>query len=164
MITILNLLIKGFAKAIYMMLKVLNLQYALIVLAVWLILYFTGVATPDSPAFIICQVLLIIAVVLSILLTIYKMITSSIAPKKPKQAQEGIISTTDHQSVMTAQKPINTVKANKQIKEKPRYFRVTQNPRYIMAEYSDRCILYYQTGDKLRHIRTDFKSDDTQTV
>jgi len=41
--------------------------------------------------------------------------------------------------------------------EKPVYYRVKQNPDYVMAEYSDRYELYKITGGGLTKIRTDFK-------
>lgn len=41
--------------------------------------------------------------------------------------------------------------------EKPKYYRVKQNPNYVMAEYSDKYELYKITNGKLTLIRTDFK-------
>lgn len=42
-------------------------------------------------------------------------------------------------------------------KEIPRYFRVAQNPHYVMAEYSDRVVLFYETKEGLKYVRTDNK-------
>ena len=42
--------------------------------------------------------------------------------------------------------------------DKPYYFRVSQNPKYLMAEYEDRYELYYEGKDGLKFIRTDFKN------
>lgn len=40
---------------------------------------------------------------------------------------------------------------------KPNFFRVSQNPKYIMAEYPDRYELYFDTGSQMKYIRTDYK-------
>ncbi len=42
-------------------------------------------------------------------------------------------------------------------KETPRYYRVAQNPHYVMAEYSDRVVLFYETKEGLQYVRTDDK-------
>jgi hypothetical protein len=41
--------------------------------------------------------------------------------------------------------------------EKPKIYRVMQNPQYIMYEYSDRVELYKETEKGLLFVRTDFK-------
>lgn len=41
--------------------------------------------------------------------------------------------------------------------EVPRYFRVAQNPKYVMAEYSDRVELFYDSPRGLKYVRTDYK-------
>ncbi len=40
----------------------------------------------------------------------------------------------------------------------PVYFRVAQNPKYVMAEYADRVELYYETPRGLKYVRTDYKT------
>ncbi len=40
----------------------------------------------------------------------------------------------------------------------PVYYRVAQNPKYVMAEYSDRVELYYETPRGLKYVRTDYKT------
>ena len=41
--------------------------------------------------------------------------------------------------------------------EKPKYYRVKQNPEYLMAEYADRYELYRITPNGLVKVRTDYK-------
>jgi hypothetical protein len=43
--------------------------------------------------------------------------------------------------------------------EKPAIYRIMQNPRYVMYEYSDRVELYKETEKGLMYIRTDFKKN-----
>ena len=40
----------------------------------------------------------------------------------------------------------------------PVYYRVAQNPKYVMAEYVDRVELYYETPRGLKYVRTDYKT------
>ena len=40
----------------------------------------------------------------------------------------------------------------------PTYYRVAQNPKYVMAEYADRVELYYETPRGLKYVRTDYKT------
>ena len=42
--------------------------------------------------------------------------------------------------------------------EKPRYYKLKQNPDYVMAEYSDRYELFLITAKGLEKVRTDYKS------
>jgi hypothetical protein len=42
--------------------------------------------------------------------------------------------------------------------ETPRYYRVAQNPKYVMAEYSDRVELFYDSPRGLKYVRTDYKN------
>ena len=41
--------------------------------------------------------------------------------------------------------------------EKPRYYKLKQNPDYVMAEYSDRYELFLITANGLKKVRTDYK-------
>ncbi len=44
--------------------------------------------------------------------------------------------------------------------EKPKYYRVKQNPNYVMAEYSDRYELYYDDGNELKFVKVNFKDKE----
>ena len=39
----------------------------------------------------------------------------------------------------------------------PKYYKVKQNPAYVMAEFKDRYELYLKTKDGLKLVRTDYK-------
>ena len=41
--------------------------------------------------------------------------------------------------------------------ETPRFYRVAEDPRYVMAEYSDRIELFFKTPEGYRYVRTDRK-------
>ena len=45
--------------------------------------------------------------------------------------------------------------------EAPKYFRVAQNPKYVMTEYSDRVELFYESPRGLKYVRTDYKNSQT---
>ena len=54
----------------------------------------------------------------------------------------------------------NQVKHQKEfskLKITPSYYRVNQNPRYIVAEFPDRYELYYEEDNGMKYVRTDYK-------
>ncbi len=42
----------------------------------------------------------------------------------------------------------------------PLYYRVAQNPKYVMAEYPDRYELYYDDGGKLKFVKVNIKNQE----
>jgi hypothetical protein len=54
---------------------------------------------------------------------------------------------------------IKTIQPQTKINKKPFYYRVSQNPQYIMAEYNDRYELFYEGKNGLKYIRTDYKNN-----
>lgn len=150
------ILIKAFVKLVsdglYKVLKLLNLQYTFLVLVVAFVLYVTGVLVEGTTLYLAFQILLVTSIVFSVLVSVYKMIK----PKnKPKEQEE-------KPQVIDAEKVKEKPMKQKKQKEVAKYYRVSQNPRYVMAEYSDRVVLYYQKDNKLKLIRTDYYRTDAQ--
>ena len=144
-------LIKGVFKLIYKLISLFNLQFALFVVLIGTLLYFTGTLSNNQTVLLVFQAALIISVVYAILTTIKKLLGIGKKVKKSKGMQivepERKTKTEEEQTVSVEQ-PI----------EKPRYYRVKQNPDYVMAEYSDKYELYRIGQNGLIKIRTDYKS------
>ena len=144
-------LIKGVFKLIYKLISLFNLQFTLFVVLIGTLLYFTGTLSNNQTVLLVFQTTLIISVVYAILTTIKKLLGIGKKVKKSKGMQivepERKTKTEEEQTVSVEQ-PI----------EKPRYYRVKQNPDYVMAEYSDKYELYRIGQNGLIKIRTDYKS------
>ncbi len=119
-----------------------------------LVLFFTGVFENNPALLIIFYVLIIISIVYAILATIKKLLGLDKKVKKSKGAQ--IVSTekaeeqTENTEVTIEPTVVSKV-------ETPTYFKVKNQPDYIMAEYSNRYELFKKTENGLKKIRTDYK-------
>lgn len=144
-------LIKGVFKLIYKLISLFNLQFTLFVVLIGTLLYFTGTLSNNQTVLLVFQAALIISVVYAILTTIKKLLGIGKKVKKSKGMQivepERKTKTEEEQTVSVEQ-PIG----------KPKYYRVKQNPDYVMAEYSDKYELYRIGQNGLIKIRTDYKS------
>ncbi|MBE7061786.1 MAG: hypothetical protein E7382_04540 [Clostridiales bacterium] len=145
-------------KAIYSVISIFNLQLALLVLVVGLVVYLTG-AMNNPTVKLIFDGAFILSVVFAILLTIKKLLGIGKSPKKSKGVQ--VVNT--EQTVQQAQ-PVQPVVATPIIQsqtvapETPVYYRVKGNDNYVMAEYSDKYELFLITDGGLKKVRTDFKN------
>ncbi len=150
-------------KAAYAIISFLYLQYALLVLLVGLILLITGVFSENQSIYVIFWVVLGLSVVLCVYLNLKRL-----APQdKPKKRREVIYQLQAPQSLpngevdISFQQPVVQnayVPVPEPIQEKPlRYFRVKQNPNYIVGEFSDRFEVYLVTQGGLKKIRADYK-------
>lgn len=145
-------------KAIYSVISIFNLQLALLVLVVGLVVYLTG-AMNNPTVKLIFDGAFILSVVFAILLTIKKLLGIGKSPKKSKGVQ--VVNT--EQTVQQAQ-PVQPVLATPIIQsqtvapETPVYYRVKGNDNYVMAEYSDKYELFLITDGGLKKVRTDFKN------
>ena len=145
-------------RAIYSVISIFNLQLALLVLVVGLVVYLTG-AMNNPTVKLIFDGAFILSVVFAILLTIKKLLGIGKSPKKSKGVQ--VVNT--EQTVQQAQ-PVQPVVATPIIQsqtvapEKPVYYRVKGNDNYVMAEYSDKYELFLITDGGLKKVRTDFKN------
>ena len=139
--------IDRFFRALWRVIEKLSLQPLLTVIAVWLILL---ALLPDKKitlAFIIIFLVLMgLALVYAVIATIYK-IMKYIAETADRRRERRVRAETFDESEVE--------------RESPTYYRVTQNPDYVMAEYSDRYELFYDDGGKLKYIKTTFKNGVT---
>ena len=161
-------------KAVYKILSVFNLQFALLVMAVGVVLYFCGVFENGGFPLLIFCLSFMCSVLVAVFLTARKIL--GIAPKKEKKSHVQILNQpTTEQPVQTVQQPqqvvqpvqqtvaqpvqppVGNVYNETQTAEQPRYFRVKQNPNYLMAEYSNKYELYLITPNGLKLVRTDYK-------
>jgi hypothetical protein len=153
-------LIKGVLKFIYKLLSLFNLQITLLIGVVGIILFFSGVFENNSGAELIFFILLIFSILYAVYASVRKILRLDVQ-KKEKRSRIEIVETKSVEkdskeqiSNINEQYLLNEPKIEV---EKPKYYRVKQNPNYVMAEYSDRYELYYKTANGLKKVRTDYK-------
>ncbi len=180
-------------KLVFKLISLFQLQLALVVSIVGIIVYATGGFEDNTVGVTIYLVVLFITVLYAILGTIRKFLGLDDKKKKSKEkdkkdkgknkdkdkkkkplfknkdvAQNEISATESgsatevrhSESVANPQpEPLRNTEGvqTKTAGEEPKYFRVKNNPNYVMAEYSDRYELYQITNGKLTKVRTDFK-------
>lgn len=155
-------------KFLYIIIKFLNLQLAVLVALIGLLLYITGKLEGGALATIFY-----ILLVLSLFYAIIKTIQSILFPKSKKEKNNRKVEIVDTKETttqttvppvpptQTAVPPTQTAVppiAPPTDAKYPQYFVVKQNPKYIMAEFSDRYELYEKTAHGLVKVRTDPKS------
>lgn len=147
--------IKAVFKVIYKVIAYLNLQPILLVSLIGLVLYFTGVYDGNQVVRICLQVAFILSALYAIGATIKKLLGFEGRIKRTKGAQ--IVEEQGKEEPSQTQEEKQSEKVP--LTETPRYFRVKQNPDYVMAEFSDRYELYLVTDCGLQKIRTDYKQN-----
>lgn len=165
--------------AIYAVVSLFKLQYALLVIVTWVILLLAGI-TEKYP---IANVLLSMALVASVVYAVFAILKGLLGfgGKKKKRRGAQVVKSkkaTDEQAdepekivaesgAVNSNAPIESERVNSNssiqtppiaINDQPKYYRVKQNPELIMAEFLDRYELYKISGDSLVKIRTDFKN------
>ena len=161
-------IIVGFFSVIYKVLSLFNLQFTLLVALVGVVLYFTGTLSNGGAVAIIFYVALIASIIYAIVASIRKLLGLGKKVKRSKGMQivEGSKENQDGTGVgtcnvgaqpLTSGQIVEPQQVIVQQVDKPRYYRVKQNPEYIMAEYSDRVELFKISGSKLIKVRTDYK-------
>lgn len=152
---------KDFFKTIfsfvYKFFNALNLIPALFVALIGLVLYVTGTLNAYPVVAVIFQVLLVVTAIYAIVATVRKLLGLDKKVKKSKGMQ--IVSDDEKQNAgdQATQQASSAEKPLEKVADKPRYFKLKQNPDYIMAEYSDRYELFLITDGGLKKIRTDYK-------
>ena len=144
---------------IYKLLDVFNLIPAFFVLLLGAVLYFTGTLNAYPALMLIFQILLILTAVYAIIATIKRVLgLDNKKVKKSKGVQ--IVQPTNQQSSEQGSQAVavNNITPKTFQEEKPRYFKLKQNPDYIMAEYTDRYELFKITVNGLEKVRTDYKA------
>ena len=141
---------------LYKLISLLNLQFTLLVLLIGAVLFLTGVMDANKTVRTIFQGVLIISAIYAILNTIKRLLGIEKKVKRSKGAQI-INERQDDRGVQVGTQTTLSQGPTIVKEEKPMYFRVKQNPEYVMAEYSDRYELYRIVDGGLRKIRTDYK-------
>lgn len=159
--------IKVFFTVIYGILEFLNLQYTLLVGLIGVVLYFTGALDSNRIVLIIFCLVLVISVVYALIASIKKLLGLDKKVKRSKGVQmlsnsgdSVSVDNINRQSKIedSGQGERNFNNNSPTHLDRPRYYRVKQNPSYVMAEYSDRYELYKLVNGKLVKIRTDYKT------
>lgn len=169
-------------KFIYIFVKFLNLQPAVLIGLIGLVLYLTGKLDGTGGAL---QTIFYILLIFSLFYSIVKTIKSILFPNRNKEKNNDrkVESTykkeeTEENTTVppvvkvnetvvppvqpvppttTAVPPASEVKVETASKVSPVYYAVKQNPNYIMAEFPDRYELYLKTQNGLVKVRTDAK-------
>lgn len=161
-----NRLVFGIIKSIFgavfgvinKILSIFNLQPTALILLIGIVLYFTGTMEKTPILLTVFQLLVVVSLVYAIVSTIKSILGLGKKVKRSKGAQ---IINNDQQAPVSA--PINqTVPVAPVVmeQEKPVYFRVKQNPEYVMAEYKDRYELFKIVNGSLKKVRTDYKDGE----
>jgi hypothetical protein len=122
-------------------------------LLIGLVLYVTGTFEANPTFLTLYQVLLVISAVYAIITTIKRLLGVEKKVKRSKGAQ--IVERQAQPQPQTQQEIVPVVQ--NQVEQKPIYYRVKQNPEYVMAEYPDRYELFRITDGQMKKIRTDYK-------
>lgn len=179
-------IITGVFKLVYKLLSLFNLQFALLVLVVGVVLYFCGVFEGGGLPLIIFCLVFVFSIVAAVILTVKKLlgigkkekqlshvqilqqptpvvvqppVNQQYVQEQNSQAQyveQPVIYQTPPQSSQVGNNSNQTVVSVQN--EQPRYYRVKQNPNYLMAEYLDRYELFFITPQGLKKVRTDYKN------
>ncbi len=161
------------ANGIYFLISCVNLQYAILVLLVGLVLFLTGVFSSAPVVKTIFFIVLAITIFLAIFLTIKKLFVKKSDKKKKKDVGDvsdfGTENTAKQNQVESENQSVVTLPITEQMEiakengvtEKsvvyPIYSKVRQNNNYVMAEFEDRYELYYNSEKGLVRVRTDYK-------
>ena len=157
-----NRLIFGIIKTIfsavfgvlYKLIALLNLQLTLLLLLIGAVLYLTGVFEQGQTFLTLYQVLLVISAVYAVISTIKQLLGIE---KKVKLSKGAQIIDSKVQTEKLEQPIIAPTHTQIEPQQKPVYYRVKQNPEYVMAEYGDRYELFRVTDGQMKKIRTDYK-------
>ena len=154
-------LIKGIFKFVYKILSLFNLQPALAVILIGVLLYFTGVVDKYYAVKFVLEIALVLSAIYAISATLNKMLGGGKSVKKDKKSRGAQIVSQDknqppQKTESVDQKETETITEKKT--DSPIYYKVKNKPGYIMAEYVDRYELYRITDGGLEKIRTDYKN------
>ena len=152
-------MILGLLNAVYKVVNFLNLQLALLVSVIGVVLMITGTFENNPSVLIGFYIALGVSVLLGVVGGVCKLF--GIRKKdKTKQGVQIVGVDSDANTIKDAEQPVATQSVSHKPPVQtayPRCYAVKQNPKYIMAEYEDRYVLYYKGANGLVKVRTDFK-------
>ncbi|MBQ8427100.1 MAG: hypothetical protein IJX16_05015 [Clostridia bacterium] len=153
--------VKVFFTVIYSILSFFNLHFTLLVGLIGVVLYFTGALDNNRAVLIIFCIILILTIVYAVIASIKKLLGLDKKVKRSKGVQI-VPETEENRRAPDSADKIQQDFVEEQVAtvqvETPKYFRVKQNPSYLMAEYSDRYELYKIENGALKKVRTDYKT------
>ncbi len=164
-------IIKAVFSFIYKVLRFFNLQLALLVVLVGVILFFAGVFEGNVVVEMVFYIILIAAIFYGVVATVKKVLFSYKTEDNKRAKVEIVkkdeeVETLSQNSVPQQDEALVLTKNNTSIFQQserfvkgPKYYNVKQNPNFIMAEFSDRFELYEKTQNGLKKVRTDYKEN-----
>ena len=154
-----KLIFKVIISLVYKILDFFSLVPAFFVTLLGVVLYFTGTFENNPTLTLIFQIILIVTIVHAIVATTKKLLGLDNRKVKKSKGMQIINNQTAQQSQEQTSQTIENNPQQIVVKEeKPRYFKLKQNPDYVMAEYSDRYELFLITAKGLEKVRTDYKA------
>lgn len=131
-------IVDAFFQFLWNVIRALNIHLALSICLIWFVL---ANVLPESALnmsfWTVFTVLISVAIAYAIVATLYSFF--KFLKERPAQKKE--------------KKPI-VVSVNEVMGEgKPVYYRVAQNPKYVMAEYPDRYELFYDDNGELKFVK-----------
>ena len=146
-------------KVIYKIISAFNLQLPVLIGLVGLVLFFTGVLDSTPVLWTVVALALVISIAFSIMSFIKKILGLNKVSKKKKGVHimkepkaEETLDEKDAQDFSGV-----TLESERVDTEKPRYYKVKNKPSYVMAEYSDKYVLYKINEGRLEEVRRDVK-------
>jgi len=147
-------------KVLYKIIALLNLQLPLLVALIGIVLYLVGVFDGGGAPLAVFGIAMVISVVIAILGLLKKLLGLGGKVKKGKGMQivndnvkpQPTVYVQPEQVQVATQQGSNVLSS-----VAPKYFRVKQNPNYVMAEYPDRYELYRLSNGNMIKVRTDYK-------
>lgn len=165
-------IIKVFFTVIYSVLSFFNLHFTLLLGLIGIVLYFTGALSNNRAVLVVYALLLVLSVLYAVIASVKKLLGLDKKVKRSKGVQ--IVEKEDgerqDENTIQNQPPKQDIPMRGEQQyggnvseivnesEVPKYFKVRQNPSYIMAEYSNRYVLYKIENGKLNEVRTDYKA------
>jgi len=151
-------LVLGLLEGIYKVISFLNLQLALLVAVVGVVLMITGTFENNPSVLIEFYIALGVSVLLGVIGGIHKLFGIKCKEKTKKAVQ--IVGVSNDTGNSQQQPTLNdtAVPVSPPVQTGyPKCYAVRQNPKYIMAEYEDKYVLYYKGESGLKKVRTDYK-------
>ena len=140
---------------LYKIISIFNLQLTMLLLLVGVVLYATGVFENNQTFLLIYQLVLISSVVYALITTVRKLLGLNKDKKEKVKRSKGAQIVSEEQK--QDEQPQVVAMPVQSVAETPTYYRVKQNPEYVMAEYMDRYELFKIVDGKLKKVRTDYK-------
>ncbi len=150
---------------IYKLIKLFNLQLALLVVLIGFIVFVIAGVELNGIIFTVFVVALFLSILVAVIGTVRNLLGLNKKPEKKRRAKVSY-----QESPAVQPQPVKAVEAgydyvpqntqsfmNNAGYERPVYYRTKQNPDYIFAEFSDRYELYKMSAGQLIKIRTDYK-------